>query len=73
MMSDVRMTRYQTKDGDVLDLICQNHYGNIDTALNTVLVANPGLSANESVLPAGILILLPDLDLSEVTSIRLWD
>ena len=72
-MADFGMTRYQTKDGDVLDLICRNHYGNVDAALNAVLVANPGLSANEPVLPAGILILLPDLDVSEVTTIRLWN
>ena len=72
-MADVGMTRYQTKDGDVLDLICENHYGNVDTTLNAVLVANAGLSSQVPVLPAGILILLPDLDVSEVTSIRLWD
>ena len=72
-MADVGMTRYQTKDGEVLDLICRNYYGNVDAALDSVLAANPGLSSNESVLPAGILILLPDLDVSEVTSIRLWD
>ena len=72
-MADLGMTRYQTKDGDVLDLICQNHYGNVDAALDAVLVSNPGLSSSEPVLPAGILILLPDLDVSEVTSIRLWN
>lgn len=73
MMAELDMTRYQTKDGDVLDLICQNHYGNVDAALDAVLVANPGLSSNGPVLPAGILILLPDLDVSEVTPICLWD
>lgn len=73
MMASLDMTRYQTKDGDVLDLICLNHYGSVDAALNAVLVANPGLSSNEPVLPAGILILLPDLGVSTVASIRLWD
>ena len=72
-MADLGMTRYQTKDGDVLDLICQNHYGNVDAALDAVLVSNLGLSSNEPVLPAGIFVLLPDLDVSEVNTIRLWD
>jgi phage tail protein X len=72
-MADLGMTRYRTKDGDVLDLICQNQYGNVDAALGAVLAANPGFYSNESVLPAGILILMPDLVVSEVNTVRLWD
>jgi phage tail protein X len=71
-MADSILTQYRTKDGDVLDMICQEHYANADQALGTVLAFNPGLSSYGPVLPAGILISLPDLGVNELKTIRLW-
>ena len=71
-MVDSILTHYQTKDGDVLDVICQKHYPNTDQALAAVLAYNPSLSDFGPVLPAGILITIPDLGVSELKTIRLW-
>lgn len=64
---------YRTQDGDILDLICLNHYGEASQSLNSVLEANPGLSSYDAKLPAGVLIVLPTTTVNEVASIRLWD
>jgi len=64
---------YRTQDGDVLDLICLNHYGETSQSLHSVLEANPGLSSYDAILPAGVSIVLPTMTVNEVASIRLWD
>ena len=58
--------------GEVLDAVCAAHYGRED-AVEQVLIANPGLAALGPVLPARILIALPD-DETPVTAtlVRLW-
>lgn len=67
------MTTYRTKDGDVLDWVCWRHYGRED-AVVSVLEANRGLAALGPVLPAGIDVLLPDIDTQvESETVRLWD
>ena len=64
--------RYRTVDGDVLDAICWRHYGRED-AVPAVLAANPGLAATAPVLPAGIVVELPDLPAPAVPGVvRLW-
>jgi phage tail protein X len=55
------MTCYRTKDNDMLDAICHNHYGNSSGYVEAVLEANHGLAAHGAVLSAGIVILLPEL------------
>jgi len=68
------MIHYRTKDGDMLDRICWHHYG-FESAVTAVLEANPGLADYGPVLPAGILIRLPDLSKPNETidTVRLWD
>lgn len=68
------MTNYRTKDGDMLDYICWKHYGQQSGAVEAVLVANPGLADRGPVLPANVVILLPELPkpVVEVQPIRLW-
>ena len=63
--------RYRTVDGDVLDAICWRHYGH-ERATAAVLEANPGLAARGPVLPAGVVIELPDLQPPTTAVIRLW-
>lgn len=61
-----------TKDGDMLDALCWTHYGRADV-IPYVLAANPNISQQPAVLPAGLTILLPDLPApAEEQIIRLW-
>lgn len=66
---------YVSSDGDVVDQIVFNHYGNTASGqVEAVLLANPGLSALGGVLDAGVRILLPDLtDDAPVEALQLWD
>lgn len=67
--------RYRTKDGDAVDAICWRHYGEQSGAVEVVLEANPGLADIGPVLPAGIIIELPELPpaVQELPTVRLWD
>jgi phage tail protein X len=69
------MTRYRTKDGDILDAICWKYYGRVDGVLEAVLEANPGLSEQPAVLPAGFVITLPDLSKPTriIETVKLWN
>lgn len=66
--------KYRTKDGDVLDAICLGHYGT-DAVVPTVLAANPGLAALGPILSSGLLIELPDIEVTAkaAATVRLWD
>ena len=65
---------YFTADDDVLDEICWRRYGRED-AVPAVLAANPRLADAGPVLPAGVLIVLPDLPRASraLPAERLWD
>lgn len=65
--------RYRTKDGDVLDLICRNYYGDAPHSVEAVYDVNTGLAAYGPILPAGIVIDLPEAQPVEPQTIRLWD
>ena len=52
--------KYRSQDGDTLDLICHHYYGGTSGFVEQVLQANPQL-ADQAVLPAGVLVELPDL------------
>lgn len=63
-----------TKDNDMLDALCKVHYGR-ESPVPAVLEANPHLAKLPALLPAGIHIVLPDIDpaTSESTpEVRLW-
>ncbi|OJT41530.1 tail protein X [Serratia plymuthica] len=67
---------YQTRDGDVLDEICADHYGmeNLAETVVAVLEANQGLAALGAVFDAGVIITLPDISLPAAESaVQLWD
>ena len=65
---------YFTADEDVLDEICWRRYGRED-AVPAVLAANPRLADAGPVLPAGVLIVLPDLPRASwaLPAERLWE
>jgi phage tail protein X len=64
--------QYRTKAGDVLDAIVFSHYSSHEPVL-AVLESNPVLAKLPVMLPAGILIILPDIQLpSKPAKIELW-
>ena len=69
------MATYLTSDDDILDAVCQAHYGRQAGAVEAVLEANPGLAERGPLLPAGLRIELPDLpgEARESRAVRLWD
>ena len=68
-------TRYTTRAGEMLDLICWRHYGFQPGTAEAVLAANYGLSERPPVLPAGLTIVLPDLPQPRAAppAVRLWN
>lgn len=68
------MQEYETIEGDVIDQICHATYGTEYGTTEAVLAANPGLADHGGRLPAGIIILLPDMQpTSTVKMLSLWD
>ena len=66
------MITYRTRQGDMVDAICRDHYGNEDL-VEQVYDANPGLAAKGPILPMGLVIVLPEIAVQSVQSpIRLW-
>ncbi|UPA54462.1 tail protein X [Wolbachia pipientis] len=53
---------YSTKEKDMLDYICWEHYGFTSGAVEIVLEENPGLAEYGSFLPAGLKIKLPIIE-----------
>lgn len=66
----------RTQDGDVLDLMCFQHYGK-EGMTEQVLEANLFLVEYSTHLPQGLEIEMPDVEVSElveqVDEVRLWD
>ena len=71
------MATYRTKDGDMLDQICLSFYGQAQGSTEQVLDRNPRLADLGPLLPAGIVVELPETtEISIETQqqqIRLWD
>lgn len=68
------MNIYRTRQGDTVDGVCWKHYGRTAETVESVLRANPELADHGPVLPAGLLIALPETPAPErQTLIRLWD
>lgn len=67
-------TTYRTSQGDTLDYICWKFYAQQSSAVEAVLLANPGLADLGPVIPTNTEIVLPELPkpAAEVQPIRLW-
>lgn len=63
----------RSSDGDILDSLCQAHYGHLLGCVEAVFAANPGLAEESQPLRAGVLIVLPDLPVAELGDIQLWE
>jgi phage tail protein X len=66
---------YRTSAGDTIDYIAWKYYGTqTGRVVEQLADANPGLADLGPVLPAGVIVTLPDLQLeTEVNQVRLWD
>ncbi len=70
---------YKTRDGDMVDRICHQYYGDRPGATEAVLEANLKVSGKSlaewgPVLPAGLVINLPDLPAAaKAATVQLWD
>lgn len=73
-MTAVSDLYYVSSDGDVLDQVVSQHYGDtLDGKVEAVLAANPGLAGLGAVLGAGVRITLPDLsDTQANETAQLW-
>jgi phage tail protein X len=68
------LTTYRTKQGDVLDYVCYQYYGRQAEVTEAVLEANPHLADVGPILPAGLVIEMPELPEPEAPeTVRLWD
>lgn len=65
---------YRSKAGDTVDRIVWQAYGRQnDLIVERVLEANPGLADVGPVLPDGIKVMLPTIEVEQTTaSVRLW-
>lgn len=62
------------RQGDTLDRLVWERYGQRAGALEATLVVNPGIADVGAVLPVGTRIALPDLaPAPTATPVRLWD
>ncbi len=69
---------YTSKEGDRLDLICHKYYhpgaDKLAEYVAKVLEHNKGLASQPAVLPRGITIELPDIEIEAKTAVvNLWD
>jgi phage tail protein X len=62
----------RTAEGDMLDTICNNYYGNLRGTVEAVLSANEGLGREPQPFKSGLLIVLPDIVETKETTVRLW-
>jgi phage tail protein X len=66
------MTLYRTRDGDMVDAICQAHYGS-EGMVEQVYEANPDLAELGPVLPLGLVLNLPEEAVEPIAKpLRLW-
>ncbi|MGN2381297.1 tail protein X [Pseudomonas juntendi] len=65
----------RTQQNDTVDALCWRHYGRTAGVVEAVLDANPGLADQGPVLPAGLLVTLPEQQMTapEQQMVSLWD
>lgn len=65
----------RTQQNDTVDALCWRHYGRTAGVVEAVLDANPGLADHGPILPAGLLVTLPEQQTAapEQQMVSLWD
>ena len=70
------MTTATAMEGETVDAICWRMLGRTRDVTEQVLALNPGLAARGPALPAGTLVLLPDMATlapAVLETVNLWD
>lgn len=69
------MQQFRTSEGDTVELIAWKYYGTqAGQVVEQLLVANPGLADRGPVLPAGVVVNLPDMPTAgQSKGVKLWD
>lgn len=55
-------TKYTTRQGQTVDMVCMAHYGRTASVTELVLDANPGVGAIGPILPTGTVLMLPAIE-----------
>jgi phage tail protein X len=55
-------TKYTTRQGQTVDMVCMAHYGRTDSVTELVLDVNPGVGAIGPILPTGKVLMLPAIE-----------
>ncbi len=64
----------RTNQGDTVDALCWRHLGTTQGVVERTLELNPGLAQRGPILPAGVLIELPDAPTTTTRpAVNLWD
>ena len=65
---------YFTKQGQTVDMVCNNHYGKTKDITELVFKTNHGLADLGQILPIGTKIILPVVEdtTSDVQLVQLW-
>lgn len=64
----------RTHQGDTVDALCWRHLGTTQGVVERALELNPGLAQRGPVLPAGVLIELPEAPTTTTRpTVNLWD
>lgn len=69
------MTPYTTRQFDELDAICHRWYGATAGTVEAVMSINPNLAEMLPILPAGVVIMMPQLPgpTQTVSLLRFWE
>jgi phage tail protein X len=70
------MARATAQDGETIDAICWRVLGRTRAVTEQVLILNPGIAALGPKLPAGTVVLLPEIAQAApaaLETVRLWD
>lgn len=65
----------RTQQNDTVDALCWRHYGRTAGVSESVLIANPRLADHGPVLPAGLLVTMPELQNTapQRQMVNLWE
>lgn len=68
------MPQVRTQQGDTVDALCWRHLGSTAGVVERTLELNPGLAERGLILPAGMLVTLPQQEeaITKIT-VNLWD
>lgn len=70
------MKTYVTVEGDMVDLIAWHQTGTTEKTTEALLEVNPQIAKRGPVLPAGLILILPEIEVAPPvarSSLKLWD